>query len=207
MGPDIAIPVAEKSGLIDDIGGWIVQRACLDLKRLQRSPKASTLGISVNLSARQLRAPLFVPTVAAMLNHTATDPSLLTLEITENVLVHDIEGIVFVVEGLRRLGVQVALDDFGTGYSSLTQMQQVPFDVVKIDRSIISGLNHTQSNQVLVQAAVAMAHGLGMAIVAEGIETPAERELAISLGCDRLQGYFFAHPTSVEGLGALLELK
>jgi diguanylate cyclase (GGDEF)-like protein len=196
--PDISVPLAERAGLIGDIGRWVMERACLDLQRWVHHGGSPSLTMSVNISVHQLAAAGFVDSVVRVLDETATDPRLLTLEITEGVLIEDSRRILAVLRELKALGVALALDDFGTGYSSLSYLNELPIDVIKIDRSFIVDLDRRPIGRLIVDAVVALAHGLAMTVVAEGVESAAQFESVSTLGCDCYQGYYFARPMSAD---------
>ena len=139
-----------------------------------------------------------------MLDGTPADPGLLTLEMTESVLVHDEQRALVVLAELKELGVQVALDDFGTGYSSLGYLDHLPIDSIKIDRQFIAHLNADPGSQVIVSAIIQMAHGLGIAIVSEGVETAQQHETVTNLGSDACQGFYFAKPMRATNIDALI---
>jgi diguanylate cyclase (GGDEF)-like protein len=194
--PNAFVPLAEQSGLITEIGRWVLEQACL---------QPDDLTMSVNVSGQQLMAPGFAAAVAAVLSDTDTDPTLVTLEVTETVFVQDSERALIVLNNLHRLGVTLALDDFGTGYSSLNYLKRFPIDIVKIDSSFVADLEHDASSHAIVFAVVGLAHVLGMTVVAEGVETAAQHEQLTSLGCDHCQGYYFAHPMPADDLDALMQ--
>lgn len=204
VAPETAVPLAEQSGLIIEIGRWVLERACRDRHRWQRDDQGAELEVAVNVSAQQLMATDFATTVATVLAETHTDPRLVTLEVTESVFVYDGERALVVLDDLKRLGVMLALDDFGTGYSSLSYLKRFPVDVVKIDRLFVADLDRDPVSRLIVSAVVGLAHGLGMAVVAEGVESDEQYEAAAALGCDSYQGFYFARPASVEGLDTLL---
>jgi diguanylate cyclase (GGDEF)-like protein len=201
--PDVLLPIAEASGLIGEIGGWVLERACQDLHRCQAARPADELRMSVNVSAHELVAPGYASMVSAVLATTGTDPKLVTLEIREAVL-QDREQVRRVLGELKRIGVTLALDGFGTGSSSLNSLARFPIDVVKLDRRLISGLPDDPAARSVVFAAVELAHILGMAVVAEGVETVEQRRELDVLRCDSYQGYLFARPMSAEELSAWL---
>lgn len=204
IGPDVAIPLAERSDLIVDIGQWILARACLDRQHWHRRDDGRGPGIAVNVSARHLTRPGFVTTVADTLDKSDTEPALLTLEITESVFINDSERAFAVLHDLKRLGVVLALDDFGTGYSSLSYLKRFPVDIVKIDRSFVTDLDREPTATVIVGAIVGLAHGLGMTVIAEGIETPDQLHRIAELGCDAYQGFHFARPASSAAFGLMV---
>jgi EAL domain-containing protein (putative c-di-GMP-specific phosphodiesterase class I) len=164
----------------------------------------SQLVMSVNLSARQFTQPDLVDQIAGILAETGLPAHLLELEITETVLMDQSEAGTRALRALRELGVQLVLDDFGTGYSSLAYLRHLPLDTIKIDRSFVNGLEDDDANLPIVQAVIALAHGLGIGVVAEGIETAAQLDRLRTLVCDRGQGYFYARPQPPEELAAML---
>ncbi len=197
VGPEVTVPLGERSGLIVAIGRWALERACLDRKRWPRQSGRDALGMAVNVSVHQLIAPGFVDLVAQVLDDTGTDPASMTLEVTESVLIDDSGRILTVLRGLKELGVSLALDDFGTGYSSLSYLKELPVDVIKIDRSFIVDLEHGPVSNLIIDAVVGLGHGMGMTMVAEGVETVDQHRDVAALGCDWYQGYLFARPLSV----------
>jgi diguanylate cyclase (GGDEF)-like protein len=202
--PAVLIPLAEHAGLITDIGGWVLEEAWREQYRWQLPGRVDDLAISVNVSAHQLMSAGFAATVAAVLDLAGTDPALLTLEITESVFVRDCGRASVVLDELKALGVMLALDDFGTGYSSLSYLRQFPVDVVKIDRTFVADLGRNSDSQKIVTAVIDLAHGLGMRVVAEGVETARQHRELLALGCDSCQGYYFARPMAATNLGVLV---
>ncbi len=188
--PDRFIPLAESTGLIVPIGRWVLNEACREAATWQAE---RTVGLSVNVSARQLEGSELAVQVAAALEQTQLDPSVLTIEITESVLMEDIETAVRVVEDLRALGVRVSLDDFGTGYSSLSYLQRLNVDEIKIDKSFVEQLGQ-DNGLVLIQSVIGMAKSLGAETVAEGIETADQLETLLQLGCRNGQGFHLGQP-------------
>jgi EAL domain-containing protein (putative c-di-GMP-specific phosphodiesterase class I) len=146
----------------------------------------------------------FSTTVASVLADTHTAPELVTLEVTESVFLRDSERALKALNDLKALGVMLALDDFGTGYSSLSYLKRFPVDVVKIDRVFISDLDHNPDSRLIVNAVVAMAHGLNMKVVAEGVESAEQYEVVATLGCDSCQGFYFSRPTTADSLDIIL---
>jgi diguanylate cyclase (GGDEF)-like protein len=202
--PDVLVPIAERSGLITEIGRWVLEQACSDRRRWRHKRRADDITIAVNVSAHQLMSSDFATTVASVLCETGTDPRLVTLEVTESVFVRDSERALVVLAALKRLGVTLALDDFGTGYSSLNYLQHFPIDVVKIDQSFVANLGIDAASHAIVASVVELAHMLGMRVVAEGVEHARQHDRLASLGCDSCQGYYFARPMPADDLVALI---
>jgi diguanylate cyclase (GGDEF)-like protein len=203
--PAALVPLAERSGLITEIGAWVLEQACLDRHRWQDGGRrVGGLTLSVNVSAHQLMAPGYADAVAAVLASTGTDPRLVTLEVTESVFVQDGDRAIVVLAALKDLGVRLALDDFGTGYSSLNYLRRFPIDTVKIDRGFVADLEFDGQSQAIVLAVVELAHMLGMTVVAEGVETAEQHRQLASFGCDFCQGYYFAPPLSADAFDALV---
>ena len=195
--PMAFIPLAEETGQILPIGRWVLESACRQMRDWQaRHPAAAALVVSVNLSAKQFAQADLVGEVAAILDRTGLDPATLELEITESVVMDQSEASIERLRGLRALGVKLVLDDFGTGYSSLSYLRRLPLDTIKIDRSFVSGLDAGEAaiDAPIVQAVISLAHGLGIGVVAEGIETETQLAWLRRLGCDRGQGYLYARP-------------
>jgi EAL domain-containing protein (putative c-di-GMP-specific phosphodiesterase class I) len=199
------IPLAEETGLILPMGRWVLETACRQVREWQRQiPAAASLVVSVNLSARQFAQADLVANVAAILDHAGLTPRSLELEITESVVMDQSEASIERLRGLRGLGVRLVLDDFGTGYSSLSYLRRLPLDTIKIDRSFVSGLGAAGVDLPIVQAVISLAHGLGVDVVAEGIETEEQLACLRWLACDRGQGFHFARPLPPDDLRALL---
>ncbi len=169
--PGDFIEIAEETGLIVPIGAWVLQRACEMLADWQQRDPGSDMGLTVNLSPKQLKEKSLIDTVHTSLTSTGADPSLLTLEITESVMTDDLEATVARLLELKGLGVKLAVDDFGTGYSSLSYLQNFPVDVLKIDRSFVSQMGADTDSSSLSRAIVGIGESLGLATIAEGVET------------------------------------
>ena len=199
------IPLAEESGLIVPLGRWVLDEACAQaaLWNGDRPQDASPLFVSVNLSARQFTKGDLVEDVGNTLARTALEADALELEITESVLMDQSEAGVRTLRDLRGLGVRLVLDDFGTGYSSLSYLKHLPLDTIKIDRSFVAGIEGPVDRSI-VDAVIALAHGLGIAVVAEGLETRAQSERLRDMGCDYGQGYLFSRPVPAEGTFTIL---
>ena len=191
-----AVALAERDGLIHEMGAWVLQRACHDRVRWLREHPERPLDMSVNVSVRQLMARDFRDTVAAVLAATGMDPTALVLEITEGILLSDTERASTVLADLRAQGVRLALDDFGTGYSSLSYLRQFPVDIVKIDQGFTATVGREPVTGAIVAAITQLAHVLGMTVTAEGVETQQQRDELVSIGCEAAQGYHYARPMS-----------
>ncbi|MGD9802009.1 MAG: EAL domain-containing protein [Hyphomicrobiaceae bacterium] len=189
ISPAEFIPIAEQTGLIVEIGTWILRRACSEIAR-----RSDALTISVNFSAIQFRKSDITVTVREVLEETGLAPARLKVEITESLLLNHSEVTMTQIVALRALGVQVGIDDFGTGYSSLTYLQNFPVDCVKIDRSFVNNLGTGRNASAIIKAIVALASGMGMATVAEGVETQEQLEELSALGCHEVQGYLLSRP-------------
>ena len=201
--PEMIVSLAERSGLIGEIGRWVLDQACRDVQRWQDPRRTDKLGIAVNVSPQQLMSVNFADTVELVLADTGTDPGIVTLEVTETVLMEDGDRALLVMRELRDLGVSIALDDFGTGYSSLSYLRRLPVDIVKIDRGFVAELGDPTTSAI-VSTVVGLAHILGKTVVAEGVETAAQYDEVSAFGCEESQGYFFARPMSSDSLTALM---
>jgi EAL domain-containing protein (putative c-di-GMP-specific phosphodiesterase class I) len=195
--PGEFIDIAEDTGLIVPLGAWVIQKALSDLAA-GRASADRTAGpfVSINVSARQFRSADFAETVRKALEDAGLPPSLLLLELTESVLLRHEEGIAANLAEFKRLGVRLAIDDFGTGYSSLSYLRDLPVDVLKIDKALVEGITTSQQRLALAKGIVAIASTLGIAVIAEGIETGEQCELVTEMGCEYGQGYLLARPMS-----------
>ena len=206
VSPAEFIPLAEESGLIVPLGRRVIEDACRQAARWQRShADRAGLSVSVNLSTRQLADRELVPTVSRILRSTALPPGCLTLEITESLLMQDVESSIDILRALKALGVRLSLDDFGTGYSSLGHLKRFPLDILKLDRSFVSSLSDDSDAPAIIAAVIEMARALRMQVIAEGVETEAQLATLRSLGCDLAQGYHFARPLAAEAVTDLLQ--
>jgi diguanylate cyclase (GGDEF)-like protein len=195
IAPARFVPVAEASGLIVQIGGWVLAEACRQAARWQRSfPGREPLSVSVNLSGRQLQDPGLVETVARVLVETGLESAALKLELTETVVMESTEATFETLSRLRELGVRLAIDDFGTGYSSFAYLKQFPVDALKIDRSFVAGLGRDAQDGAIVQSVISLARGLGLTVIGEGVETAEQAVTLKQLGCHLAQGYYYARP-------------
>ena len=193
--PDEFIPIAEESGLIIPLGEWVLREACRQTQHWRTTfPELSHLGVSVNVSGRQVAQSDLVNVVAEVLADTGLPPHALVLEITESVLMRDVEHASTMLQALKSLGIALSIDDFGTGYSSLSYLTKFPVDVLKIDRSFVDGLGRHDEAAAIVAATISVAHSLGLRTVGEGTETADQVAALVELGCDMAQGYFFCRP-------------
>jgi diguanylate cyclase (GGDEF)-like protein/PAS domain S-box-containing protein len=197
--PDRFIPVTEDSGMIVELGAWVLDQACRQVA-LWRDSALGEVTISINVSARQLADPAFVGQVAQALTRNGIGPRQLELELTERVLIDDGGAVRGVLEQLRALGVGISLDDFGTGYSSLSYLTQFHLNTLKIDRAFVMDIEHSERSNKLVHAIIAMGHSLGLQLVAEGVETAGQAEILEKMGCHYLQGYHIARPAAPDDM-------
>jgi diguanylate cyclase (GGDEF)-like protein len=203
VGPDQFIALTEETGLIVPLGSWVLREACRQWRRWEDSG-TPTPRMSVNLSARQLGQPDLVDVVAEALQETGMDPGRLSLEITESTVLADTESALATLEALKRHGVRISLDDFGTGYSSLALLKRIPVDELKVDRSFVAGLGLDPQDSPIVSTVIGLAEALGLAAVAEGVETSAQAEELRRIGCLDAQGFYFARPQPPERMTILL---
>ena len=203
--PAAFIPIAEETGLIVPLGQWVLEQACQQARTWQATSAANTsLVMSVNLSARQFQHPTLVADIERAIRQAGLDPRTLKLEITESVVMQNVERTLETLYALKALGIQLAIDDFGTGYSSLTYLKRFPIDTLKIDRSFVDGLGQDAQDTAIVRSVVALAKTLNLSVTGEGVET-AEQQLQLeALGCDLGQGFIFARPAPPELVDALL---
>jgi len=191
------ISVAEETGLIVPIGQWVLEEACRQVVAWRAElPDQAALMVSVYLSPRQFQQKNLVAQVARGLREAGLTPAWLKLEITEGVIMQDVEATIRTLWQLKELGVQLAIDDFGTGYSSLAYLKRLPLDILKIDRAFINGIGQDSEDTAIVRAIIAMAKSLNLSITGEGIETAEQAALLPEWACDKGQGYYFARPLS-----------
>jgi diguanylate cyclase (GGDEF)-like protein len=202
IGPDEFIPVLEETGLILGVGRWVLEQACAQAARWHRMGYTPTM--SVNVSMRQIASADLVEHVEEALAATSLDPSVLTIEVTESVLMRDADATVAHLERIRELGVALAIDDFGSGHSSLTYLRRFPIDVLKFDRSFIAAIDDTPESTALLRTMVELGQTLGLAIVAEGIETCAQLDGLRGVDCLYGQGFIFARPDEACVIGSFL---
>ncbi|MFA7399708.1 MAG: EAL domain-containing protein [Sideroxydans sp.] len=199
------IPLAEETGLILSIGKWLLETACAQIKAWEQDALTRDLVLSVNVSAKQFRQSDFVAQVHEAIQRHAINPTRLKLELTESMLVENIEEIIETMNLLNEIGISISLDDFGTGYSSLQYLNRLPLDQLKIDMSFVRGMSVEGGDNAIVKTIIAMAHSLKLGIIAEGVETEEQRKLLASYGCHHYQGYLFSKPVPIAQFEALLK--
>jgi EAL domain-containing protein (putative c-di-GMP-specific phosphodiesterase class I) len=205
LGPDAFIPLAEETGLINELGRQVLVEACAQVRSWQRrQPAASDLSVSVNVAPRQLQTDEFIDDVRNALSESGLAPSSLILEITETGMMHDTEMTIERLRALRRTGVRLAVDDFGTGYSSLRYLQRFPVEILKIDRSFVASIDMDSDEVSLAPAILSLARTLRLRPVAEGVETSFQADALLALGCGLAQGFYFSRPVDAAILGELL---
>ena len=207
VSPDQFIPLAEETGLILPIGQWVLSTACAQLKAWEQDTLTRDLFLSVNVSARQFHQADFVAQVQAVVRRQAINPNLLKLEITESMLLENIEDTIAAMQALKIIGIRLSLDDFGTGYSSLQYLKRLPLDQLKIDQSFVRDITENVSDRAIVRTIIAMAQSLNLNVIAEGVETEEQRQLLLSGGCIHYQGYLFGKPMPIEQFETLVKQK
>jgi len=198
IGPGLFIPIAERFGMIIPIGNWVLDEAFRQLAQWQRAGHA--VRMSINLSAYQLRQPDFIQLLQQKLVRHHVDPERVTFEITESVIMEDTRDTQRVLEQLLALGMRLSIDDFGTGYSSLAYLRRIRANELKVDRGFIKDIDGNQDARAVVDAVIRLAKALGLRVVAEGVETAAQRAVLVELGCEEIQGYLFSRPVSADDL-------
>ena len=204
VAPGEFMQAAEETGFVLPLGQWVLGEACAQLRRWQADPRLAQLRLSVNVSALQLRQPDFVQQVLDALQRTGVDGRLLTLELTESVLLEDVAGAIEKMKALQLAGVGLSLDDFGTGYASLSYLHQMPFTELKIDRAFVSGIVGDAQASSITRNLLQLGLDLGMDVIAEGVEKPAQYEALKAQGCRLFQGYLFGKPMQASAFEQLL---
>jgi predicted signal transduction protein with EAL and GGDEF domain/FixJ family two-component response regulator len=204
ISPTEFIPLAEETGLIMPIGEWVLRTACTQA-RIWQAQSGRPVRMAVNLSAKQFKDENLSQIVLSALNDTGLDPRLLELELTEGTLMDDARATLVTLEQLRAIGVYLSIDDFGTGYSSMNYLKRFDVRALKIDRSFISGLPQDSENAAITRAIIAMAHGLKMVVVAEGVETNEQLALLEEFGCDLVQGFYLGRPSTADDVAGMLQ--
>lgn len=197
ISPAAFIPIAEDSGLIIEIGDWVIEQACAILKNWSLSTNTASLTLAINVSGRQFQQPDFVGKLCNTIERYGINAQNLKLEITESLMLHDIEIVAEKMHELTQVGVQFAIDDFGTGYSSLLYLAELPFETLKIDVQFVRDMLHQKSTASIVQAIIQLAKSLDLSVIAEGVEDHEQRQFLMQLGCHTYQGYLFGRPVAV----------
>ena len=202
--PALFIPLAEESDLILPIGWWVLDTACAQIKAWENNELARELVLAVNVSSKQLRQPDFVAQIASLVQHHAIEPKRLKLELTESMLLENIEHTVLTMTALKEIGVQISLDDFGTGYSSLQYLKRLPLNQLKIDQSFVRDIATDSNDKAIVRTIIVMAHSLNLEVIAEGVETEEQKQFLYDSNCTHYQGYLFSKPVPIAEFEALL---
>ena len=205
VSPAEFIPLAEETDLIIPIGQWVLEAACEQLKRWHQDPLTRDLFLAINVSSKQFRKAGFIDFIRSAIQRHDINPKLLKLELTESMLLDNIEDTIEIMNALKNIGVNFSLDDFGAGYSSLQYLKRLPLEQLKIDQSFVRDIATDASDAAIVRTIVAMAKSLNLSVIAEGVETEAQKNLLLEIGCNHFQGYFFAKPVPASELGTLFE--
>ena len=204
--PPAFIPLAEDNGLILTIGSWVLERACAQLKAWESEASTRNLKLSINVSAKQFHQADFIKQVKMAIQNHAINPTMLKLELTESMLLDNIEDTIKTMNILKEIGIQFSLDDFGTGYSSLQYLKQLPLTQLKIDKSFVHDIAVDNSDQAIVRTTIVMAQTLNLEVIAEGVETREQREVLVNSGCTLFQGFLFGRPMPIEQFEAQIKL-
>jgi diguanylate cyclase (GGDEF)-like protein len=202
--PSEFIPLAEETGLILSLGDWVLEAACQQIAAWANRKDASHLSVSVNISARQFRSPAFVENVLTILDRTGANPQNLKLELTESMLVDDVEDVIAKMTQLKSHGLRFSLDDFGTGYSCLAYLGRLPLDQLKIDQIFVRDILVDAGSGVIAQTIISLSKSMGLSVTAEGVETEGQRDFLAHLGCHSFQGYLFSGPVPLDEFQLLL---
>jgi EAL domain-containing protein (putative c-di-GMP-specific phosphodiesterase class I) len=205
VSPAEFIPIAEASSLIVDIGYWVLNSACQQLEKWSKIEAARNLKLAINVSARQFSMPNFIDTIKKAIRTHGIEPSHLKLELTESVILIDVDEVVIKMQALKALGVRLSLDDFGTGYSSLSYLKKLPFDQLKIDQSFVQDILRDPNDAMMVKTIIEMGRNFRLNVIAEGVETEAQYEFLKLNGCMAYQGYLFSKPLPIEQFEKLLK--
>ena len=203
ISPSEFIPLAEETGLIISIGNWVLRHTCLQALAWQNMGLPS-IQIGVNLSIKQLQQKDFLASLQQILQETGFDPHSLELEITEGIMMDNVEEKIILLNQFRQMGIRLSIDDFGTGYSALSYLKNLPIDTLKIDRIFIEYITHNEHDRAIVASLINLSHSLKLIVIAEGVETEAQADLLRSLGCDQIQGYFFHRALPADEIECLL---
>ena len=205
ISPAEFIPLAEETGLILPLGQWVLETACRQLQRWAEQPEFAELTMAVNVSARQFHQKDFVDQVLSVLARTGANPERLKLELTESLLVSSVEEVIAKMSALKEIGVGFSLDDFGTGYSSLSYLKRLPLSQLKIDQGFVRDILVDANDAAIARMVIALAGSLGLSVIAEGVETEAQRTFLEQLGCHAFQGYLFSRPLALDALEAYVQ--
>ncbi|MFZ6760169.1 EAL domain-containing protein [Undibacterium sp. Ji50W] len=205
ISPAEFIPLAEETGLIIPIGLWVLETACAQIKQWESNPDTQNLSLAVNVSAKQFQQCDFVETLSEIVGRHQIDATRLKIELTESTILDNVDATTEKMHQLKKLGIAFSMDDFGTGYSSLAYLQRLPLNQLKIDQSFVRDLNHDENDATIVRAIISLGVNLGLNVIAEGVETSAQRAFLIEHNCFAFQGYFFSRPLPLEGFLALLK--
>lgn len=200
VSPGEFIPIAEESGLIIELGTWVLEAACAQLARWSSDPRLPPIELAVNVSARQFRHDGFTDTVTQIVHRAGIPPQRLKLELTESLLLEDVESAIARMQALQAIGVNFALDDFGTGYSSLTYLKRLPLANLKIDQSFVRDIMSDPNDAAIARTVIALGRSMDLTVIAEGVEQASQFDFLVAAGCDRFQGYFFGRPEPAEAL-------
>ena len=198
------IDVAEQTGLIVPLGQWVLETACVQLERWSKRVETSGITMAVNVSALQFHQTGFVSAVLSALEKTGADPHRLKLELTESLLINNLEDVVGKMQSLKDKGIKLSLDDFGTGYSSLLHLKRLPLDELKIDKGFINEILTHPKDAAIAKMVISLASSMGLKVIAEGVETEAQRDYLARHDCHKYQGYLFSRPLPIAQLDALL---
>jgi EAL domain-containing protein (putative c-di-GMP-specific phosphodiesterase class I) len=204
VSPGEFIPLAERSGLMLPLGDWVMRSACAQLASWQRRSESSRLSLAVNVSASQFAQADFVAGVLACVEQSGIDPFQLKLELTESMLAHDVEDIIAKMTALKARGIGFSLDDFGTGFSSLSYLRRLPLDLLKIDQSFVRSMLNSPKEAAIAHTVVSLGRDLGLAVIAEGVETQEQRQFLHGLGCETYQGFLFSKAVPIAEFDALM---
>jgi len=204
VSPGVFIPLAERNGLINSIGEWVLRTACIQNKKWQDAGVAH-VRMSVNLSVVQFSNPRLIEIVGGILEETGLNPSFLELEITENIAIKEVNDTADILHKLKKLGVSVSIDDFGTEYSSLSRLKTLPVDRIKIDMQFVKGIESDEKDQAITKVIINLAKSLGLSVLAEGVETDLQKDFLSRNLCDDVQGYYYYKPMPAEDIEAILK--
>ena len=205
ISPEVFIPVAEEGGLIVSIGQWALESACAQLVAWSKNELTQQLVMSVNISAKQFRRSNFVEMVESIVKNSGANPNLLKLELTESLLLEDVESVISTMTTLRKIGVKFSIDDFGTGYSSLNYLKRLPLDEIKIDKSFVLDITWDEGDRAIIRSILSLAQSLKLRVIAEGVETIEQQAYLHAEGCLFYQGFLYGRPLSQENFQLLIE--